>query len=125
EGKSLLIKKAAKKREQKEELPGKEETTQEPPSEATTNEIAETGMGLVIDKNFPDANKNIALHVSAQVGTIVKITNPANNREVYVRVVGQLKTDAKGVIIMISPEAANQLGASLTEKVKLTLSYTR
>ena len=82
-------------------------------------------MGLVIDKNFPDANKNIALHVSAQVGTIVKITNPANNREVYVRVVGQLKTDAKGVIIMISPEAANQLGASLTEKVKLTLSYTR
>ena len=103
------------------------ETVPEPETapEETTGEINETGMALVIDKNFADADKNIALHPKAAVGTIILVTNPANKKTVYVRVVGKLESDDKSLLIMISPEAARKLGAAPEGKLKLQLSYAQ
>lgn len=141
-GQKLLIKKAAKTADKPKEQPKEEKQTNNPPKkdtpkenpvevvpETTNNadptEIKETGMALVIDKNFPEAEKNIALHTKAPVGTILMVTNPANNRVVYLRVVGKLESDDRDLLLMISPAAANELGAPLTGKVKLTLSYAQ
>lgn len=138
-GQLLVIRKAKVQEKPKKNEPAPKETKKdapktdkkqdpEPTPEAengSTNEVQETGMVLVIDKSFPDADKNIALHTKAPVGTIILVTNPANNRSLYVRVVGKLESDDKSLIMMISPTAANELGAALTGKVKLTLSYAQ
>jgi LysM repeat protein len=142
-GQKLLIKKAKKVADKPKEQPKEEKQTNKSPkkdtpkekpvevapAETTTNtdaaEIKEAGMALVVDKNFPEADKNIALHTKAPVGTILMVTNPANGRTVYLRVVGKLESDDKDLLLMISPAAANELGAPLTGKVKLSLSYAQ
>ncbi|MGV3597344.1 MAG: LysM peptidoglycan-binding domain-containing protein [Bacteroidota bacterium] len=136
-GQLLVIRKAKAQEKPKKNDPAPKETKkeapktdkkQEPESTAESNssgEVQETGMVLVIDKSFPDSDKNIALHTKAPVGTIILVTNPANNRSLYVRVVGKLESDDTSLIMMISPAAANELGTALTGKVKLTLSYAQ
>jgi LysM repeat protein len=141
-GQKLLIKKATKTADKPKEQPKEEKQTNKTPKKDTPKEkpvevapepvindnpteIKETGMALVIDKNFPEAEKNIALHTKAPVGTILMVTNPANTRVVYLRVVGKLESDDRDLLLMISPAAANELGAPLTGKVKLTLSYAQ
>lgn len=126
-GQALLIRKGKKKtttrlntqpKTEKKELPKVEEPKAEtyttPEIEETkptaTKEVKEAGMVMVIDDNFPDADKNIALHTTAKVGTIILVTNNASKESVYVRVVGLLQTDDKNVVIMISPEAAKTIG---------------
>lgn len=136
-GQLLVIRKAKAQEKPKKNDPAQKETKketpktdkkQEPeptPESNSSGEVQETGMVLVIDKSFPDSDKNIALHTKAPVGTIILVTNPANNRSLYVRVVGKLESDDTSLIMMISPAAANELGTALTGKVKLTLSYAQ
>lgn len=135
-GQQLLIRKAKKKPETPKTAPKEEKPKETPktepkntpaenPVENTGGEVIESGMALVIDKNFPEAEKNIALHISAPVGTILMVNNPQNGRTVYLRVVGKLETQDKTLLLMISPTAANELGVPLTGKVKLTLSYAQ
>lgn len=136
-GQLLVIRKAKAQEKPKKNDPASKETKKETPktdkkqepeptSESNSSgEVQEAGMVLVIDKSFPDSDKNIALHTKAPVGTIILVTNPANNRSLYVRVVGKLESDDTSLIMMISPAAANELGTALTGKVKLTLSYAQ
>ncbi len=141
-GKNLLIRKG----EKKEELPKatqkpKEEKKETKPIEtkkqevetpveeqsntSETKEVKETGFAMIIDENFPDKDKNIALHTTAKVGTIILVNNPANSKSVYVRVVGKLQTDDKAILLMISPEAAQTLGVKNNSRTKLSLSYAQ
>ncbi len=138
-GQLLVIRKAKAQEKPKKNEPAPKETKKDAPKSdkkqepestpetdnSNTNEVQETGLVLVVDKSFPDADKNIALHTKAPVGTIILVTNPANNRSLYVRVVGKLESDDTSLVMMISPAAANELGAPLTGKVKLTLSYAQ
>lgn len=146
-GQNLLIRRAAKKtppKQEKQPAPKekqptpKEKPAPEKPKDkpedkkieeesimpgANPKEINETGWALTIDKNFPEADKMIGLHLNAPVGGLVTVTNLANNKLVYVRVVGQLKSDDQDLLMMISPEAARALGVKGDEKFKIKLNY--
>ncbi len=89
-----------------------------------TKEVKEAGMVMVIDDSFPDADKNIALHPTARVGTIILVSNNASKESVYVRVVGLLQSDDKNVVVMISPEAAKTIGIK-GSKGQVQLSYAQ
>lgn len=75
-------------------------------------EIKETGLAELIEGTQGN-RKYLALHRSASVGTILKIRNQMNDREVFVRVVGQLPATAQNdrVAIKISKSAYDRLGA--------------
>ena len=87
-------------------------------------ETKELGMGTWISDNDLNQAKSVALHRSAPTGTIIKITNPMNNKSVYVKVVGNFpeNSDTKNVLIVISKSAANLLGVR-DQKFRIELSY--
>jgi rare lipoprotein A (peptidoglycan hydrolase) len=69
-------------------------------------------------------NKFYALHRTAPVGTIIKVTNRMNNNSVFVKVVGLLPEtgDNNNFIIKITQAAAQRIGA-LDQKFTAELSY--
>ncbi len=80
-------------------------------SVAGSDEIKEKGTAELIEGT--DGNrKYLALYNGAKVGTIMKVRNEMNNREVFVRVMGGLPatTDSK-TVIRISKSAFDRLGA--------------
>lgn len=105
-------------------------STQSPPqtiriSEATknTDEVMETGLAELIEGTEGN-RKYLALHSTAPVGTILKIRNEMNNREVFVRVMGKLPDAAKAdkVVIRISRSAYDRLGA-IDPKFRVQVTY--
>ena len=77
-----------------------------------SDEIKEKGIAELIEGT--DGNrKYLALYNAAKVGTIMKVRNEANNREVFVRVMGALPSgyDSK-TLIKISKSAMDRLGAT-------------
>lgn len=75
-------------------------------------EIKETGLSELIEGTQGN-RKYLALHRSAPIGTILKIKNQMNDREVFVRVVGKLPETGLNdkLIIKISKSAYDRLGA--------------
>jgi LysM repeat protein len=94
-------------------------------SEATknTDEVSETGLAELIEGTEGN-RKYLALHSTAPVGTILKIRNEMNNREVFVRVMGKLPDAAKAdkVVIRISRSAYDRLGA-IDPKFRVQVTY--
>ncbi len=79
---------------------------------AGSDEVKERGVAELIEGT--DGNrKYLALYNAAKVGTIMKVRNEANNREVFVRVMGTLPAgyDSK-TVIKISKSALDRLGAT-------------
>jgi LysM repeat protein len=77
-----------------------------------SDEVKERGVAELIEGT--DGNrKYLALYNAAKVGTIMKVRNEANNREVFVRVMGALPVgyDSK-TVIKISKSALDRLGAT-------------
>ncbi len=90
---------------------------------AGTDEVKETGLAELIDGS--DANrKYLALHRTAKPGTILKIRNELNNREVFVRVVGPLPATSinNNIIIKISKSAFDRLGG-VDSKFRAEVTY--
>ncbi|MCS6974896.1 MAG: LysM peptidoglycan-binding domain-containing protein [Cyclobacteriaceae bacterium] len=77
-----------------------------------TKEIKESGLAELIEGTEGN-RKYLALHRTAPVGTILKVRNEMNNREVFVRVIGKLPDTALNdkLIIKISKSAYDRLGA--------------
>jgi LysM repeat protein len=77
-----------------------------------TDEVKDSGMAELMEGT--DANrKYLALHRSVKPGTILKVRNQANNREVFVRVNGVLPPSANSdIVIRISKSAYDRLGGS-------------
>jgi LysM repeat protein len=95
-------------------------------SESTRNsdEVLETGMAELIEGTEGN-RKYLALHRTAPVGTILKIKNEMNNREVFVRVMGKLPEGAiadSKVVIRISKSAYDRLGA-IDPKFRVQVTY--
>jgi LysM repeat protein len=94
-------------------------------SESVRNgdEILETGVAELI-AGTEGNRKYLALHRTAPVGTILKVKNEMNNREVFVRVMGKLPdtnlTDK--VIIRISKSAYDRLGA-IDQRFRVEVTY--
>ena len=88
-----------------------------------SDEILESGLAELIEGT--DGNrKYLALHRTAPVGTILKIKNEMNNREVFVRVMGKLPDTAMTdkLIIKISKSAYDRLGA-IDARFRVEVTY--
>ncbi len=85
--------------------------------------VNESGMAEQIDTRT-DANKFLALHKSAPVGTIMAVKNPMNDQIVYVRVIGKLPStgDNDKLVVKLSKKACQQIGAS-DKRFRVEVSY--
>ncbi len=89
----------------------------------TGDEIVEAGLAELIEGT--DGNrKYLALHRTAPMGTILKVRNEMNNREVFVRVMGKLPDTAltDKLIIKISKSAYDRLGA-IDPRFRVEVTY--
>lgn len=90
---------------------------------AGTDEVKESGLAELIEGT--DGNrKYLALHRSVKPGTILKVKNELNNREVFVRVVGPLPATGVNdkIIIKISKSAFDRLGG-VDAKFRAEVTY--
>ncbi|MBC3538214.1 LysM peptidoglycan-binding domain-containing protein [Rufibacter sediminis] len=107
--------------------PAKAEADEDKPAASKTSEyvsrINESGMAEQIETRT-DANKFLALHKSAPVGTIMAVKNPMNDQTVYVRVIGKLPAtgDNDKVVVKLSRKACQQIGA-VDKRFRVEVSY--
>jgi LysM repeat protein len=87
------------------------------------DEVVQAGLAELIDGTEGN-RKYLALHRSAPVGTILKVRNEMNNREVFVRVMGKLPetSTADKLIIKISKSAYDRLGA-IDPRFRVEVTY--
>lgn len=88
-----------------------------------SDEVVESGLAELIEGTEGN-RKYLALHRTAPVGTILKIRNEMNNREVFVRVMGKLPDTAltNNLIIKISRSAYDRLGA-IDQRFRVQITY--
>jgi LysM repeat protein len=88
-----------------------------------SDEIIESGLAELIEGTEGN-RKYLALHRTAPVGTILRIKNEMNSREVFVRVMGKLPdtglTDK--LVIKISKSAYDRLGA-IDSRFRVEVTY--
>jgi LysM repeat protein len=87
------------------------------------DEVKEAGLAELIEGTEGN-RKYLALHRTAPVGTILKVRNEMNNREVFVRVAGKLPDTAftNKLIIKISKSAYDRLGA-IDPRFRVEVTY--
>jgi LysM repeat protein len=87
-------------------------------------EITETGIASWIRDDDINPNKYYALHRTAPIGTIIRVTNKMNSKYVFVKVVGTLPDtgDNNDLLIKISKASAEKLGVR-DSKFQSELSY--
>jgi len=87
------------------------------------DEIVEAGLAELIEGTGGN-RKYLALHRTAPMGTILKVRNQMNNREVFVRVMGKLPDTAMTdkLIIRISKSAYDRLGA-IDPRFRVEVTY--
>ncbi len=94
-------------------------------SESVKNadELIENGVAELIEGTEGN-RKYLALHRTAPIGTILKVKNEMNNREVFVRVMGKLPDTAltEKLIIRISKSAYDRLGA-IDARFRVEVTY--
>lgn len=90
-----------------------------PPADA----VVQSGLAELIEGTEGN-RKYLALHRTAPVGTILKVRNEMNNREVFVRVIGKLPDTAltNQLIIKISRSAYDRLGA-IDPRFRVEVTY--
>ncbi|HEX6225167.1 MAG TPA: LysM peptidoglycan-binding domain-containing protein [Chryseolinea sp.] len=101
----------------------KEQTIRISESVKNSDEVLQTGLAELIDGTSGN-RKYLALHRSAPVGTIMKVRNEMNNREVFVRVMGKLPDTALNdkLVIKISKSAYDRLGA-IDPRFRVEVTY--
>jgi LysM repeat protein len=89
------------------------------------DEIVQSGLAELIEGTEGN-RKHLALHRTAPVGTILKIRNEMNNREVFVRVMGKLPDTGlnEKVLIKISKSAYDRLGA-IDPRFRVEITYSQ
>ncbi|QEL03211.1 LysM peptidoglycan-binding domain-containing protein [Olivibacter sp. LS-1] len=108
-----------------------EEEPEETPKEDSTpanrygiKQVTASGIGIWMDDLNGESGKMLALHNSAPVGTVVKITNPMTNRTTYAKVVGKFNetSENKDAIIVISKSVASLIGV-IDRRFQVNISY--
>jgi LysM repeat protein len=89
----------------------------------STDEVLQTGLAELIEGTSGN-RKYLALHRTAPIGTIMKVRNEMNNREVFVRVMGKLPDTALNdkLVIKISKSAYDRLGA-IDPRFRVEVTY--
>lgn len=87
------------------------------------DEIVQAGLAELIEGTEGN-RKYLALHRTAPIGTILKVRNEMNNREVFVRVMGKLPDTAMTdkLLIKISKSAYDRLGA-IDPRFRVQVTY--
>lgn len=95
-----------------------------PTSRLGLSERHERGVAVWIADENLDGTKMLALHRTAPIGTVVKVTNPMTDRVTFVKVVGKFTENetTKDVIIVITKATADLLGA-LDKRFQATIDY--
>lgn len=84
-----------------------------PPARYGLREVDERGVAIWISEENLDRTKMLALHQTAPIGTVVKITNPMTGKSTFAKVVGKFSVNesTKDAIIVITKAAAELIGA--------------
>jgi LysM repeat protein len=78
------------------------------------NELREVKKSVLVEWDETGAlspNKKLAYHKSLPIGTIIQVTNPKNNKVVYVKVVGKLNSNSDNLEMKVSRSVAENLNA--------------
>lgn len=87
-------------------------------------EKKEKGIGIWMDNLEARGKSNLALHRTAPVGTILKITNPLTKNVTFAKVVGKFSetAESKDAIVILSKSAASYIGA-LDKRFLIEITY--
>lgn len=86
------------------------------------DEMKEEGNGDLMS-GTEGSRKYLAFHRTAKIGSVLKVRNQQNNREVFVRVMGPMPADASSdLVIIVSKAAFNRLEAG-EGKFKVEVTY--
>ncbi|SKB33707.1 septal ring lytic transglycosylase RlpA family protein [Daejeonella lutea] len=95
-----------------------------PPARYGLREVDERGVAIWISDENLDGTKMLALHQTAPIGTIIKITNPMTGKSTFTKVVGKFSQNesTKDAIIVITKAAADLIGA-IDKRFQATIVY--
>lgn len=87
-------------------------------------QMTEKGVGVWIDDLSVEGGTMLALHKTAPIGTVVKITNPMTNRTTFAKVVGKYNEtqETRDAIIVISKAAASLIGV-IDRRFQISITY--
>jgi len=95
-----------------------------PPARYGLREVNERGAAVWIAYENLDGTKMLALHQTAPIGTVVKITNPMTGKSTFAKIVGKFTENesTKDVIIVVTKAAADLIGV-MDKRFQVTLVY--
>jgi hypothetical protein len=95
-----------------------------PPAKYGLHETTERGIAVCISDENLDGSKMLALHRTAPIGTVIKVTNPMTQKSTFAKVVGKFTENdsTKNVIIVLTKAVADLVGA-LDKKFQVSLMY--
>lgn len=84
----------------------------------------ERGIGVWIEGLAQEGKSNLALHKTAPIGTVLKITNPMTKKVTFAKVVGGFaeNMDTQNAIVVISKSTAHHIGA-LDRRFQIEINY--
>ena len=87
-------------------------------------EKSEKGVATWIDDPSLDSSKKLALHRTAPIGTVIKITNPMSGRTSFAKVVGRINDSeaTKDVIVVMTKNVAESIGG-LDKRIHVNITY--
>lgn len=87
-------------------------------------EVNERGVAIWIADENLDGTKMLALHQTAPIGTVIKITNPMTGKSTFAKIVGKFTQNesSKDAIIVVTKATADLIGA-LDKRFQVTLIY--
>jgi LysM repeat protein len=93
--------------------------------EFDVEKITESGLSKLLTGDNSIQTKNVCSHYEALIGTIIMVTNPANNKAVFVKVISNFDFDqSSSEIILLSKAAMNKIGLN-EEVAPIEVSYAR
>lgn len=101
-----------------------EKSTSLPAERYGLKQVNERGVGVWLEGLNSDSGNMLALHRTAPVGTVVKITNPMNQKITFAKIVGKYTENAttRDAVIVISKATADLLGI-LDKRFLINISY--
>ena len=95
-----------------------------PASKYGLNETSERGVAVWMSDEYVDGSQLLALHRSAPIGTVIKVTNPMTQKTAFAKVVGKFTENesTRNVIIVLTKAVADLVGA-LDKKFQVNLTY--
>jgi len=95
-----------------------------PPARYGLREVDSRGIALTIADESLDGSKMLALHRTAPIGTVIKVTNTMTGKSTFAKVVGTFTENesTKDVIVVLTKSTADLIGA-LDKRFQVNIVY--